>query len=198
MATIRGDITVKPHVQAWSDFLESQLGTLSFGTYPGHSPPEGPTQAEDIFTPDNPSGWALQDRICALARVHAKRFGIRYVIRREQIWNIERDDEGWRWQSHKGNRRLDHYDHVHITFYATAPGPFGAQPPATDNPHMREEAMFLFSTSKNIQGGSFWFVTSGIAHRMHTPSDVEQLVKKGIPNLGEMSESFLNVFEKRG
>ena len=120
MAIIRGGFTVKPHVQALADALEDGLGVESFGTYAGHSPPEGPTQAVDIFTPDNDAGYALQDRICSYLQANVKRFGVRYIIRRHHIWNIERSTEGWRDQGITGDRTTDHYDHVHVTCYATA------------------------------------------------------------------------------
>ena len=128
MALIRGGITVKKHVQAFADACQVATGADSYGTYNGHSPPEGPTQAIDIFNPDSPSGYVLQDRICAFAQNNAKRFGVRYTIRREHIWNIERAAEGWRRQTHYGHRTLDHYDHVHITFYASAAAVPESQP----------------------------------------------------------------------
>jgi hypothetical protein len=124
MAIVRGGITVRPNVQAVADNLEREGLASSFGTYPGHSDPEGPTQAIDIFTPDTPEGWAQQDRICEYLIRNQKRFGVRYVIRREHIWNIERAAEGWRKQRHYGNRRLDHYDHVHLTCYKEGAGPY--------------------------------------------------------------------------
>lgn len=121
MATVRGGITVKPHVQRFVDDLDKYLGGgLSFGTYPGHSPPEGPTQAVDVFNTDNDTGYRQQDKVAEFARKNQKKYGVRYVIRRHQIWNIERDSEGWRYQSVTGNRTADHYDHTHVTFYATA------------------------------------------------------------------------------
>jgi hypothetical protein len=142
MAIVRGGYTVKPNVQAVANAIEARGWASSFGTYPGHSDPEGPTQAVDIFTPDNPHGWALQDSICEFLIANARRLGIRYIIRREHIWNIERAAEGWRRQRHYGNRRLDHYDHVHATCYATWEGPLeeGELPPDPTTPC--EERLF--------------------------------------------------------
>lgn len=120
LAIIRGGITVKPHVQKLADDLDIAMGGgLSFGTYAGHSPPEGPTQAIDVFTPDNANGYILQDRICAWLIQHQAKYGVRYCIRRHMIWNIERANEGWRDQGVTGNRTADHYDHVHVTCYAS-------------------------------------------------------------------------------
>lgn len=124
MAIVRGGITVRNNVQGVANAVEREGLASSFGTYPGHSYPEGPTQAVDIFTPDNPNGWALQDRICDFLIANQARFGIRYVIRRHQIWNIERADEGWRNQRVTGNRTTDHMDHVHVTCYPEGDGPY--------------------------------------------------------------------------
>lgn len=120
MALVRGGITVKPHVQRFVDDAEEYLGVkLSVGTYPGHSPPEGPTQAVDIFNTVNPAGWALQDKLCRFFIENVEKYGGRYCIRRAQIWNVERKNEGWRNQSRTGNVTVDHDDHGHFTFYAT-------------------------------------------------------------------------------
>lgn len=195
MALVRGGITVKPHVQAFADFLESELGPLSFGTYPGHSDPEGPTQAIDVFNPDTSAGHRLQDRICDLVKANARRFGIRYCIRREYIWNIERDAEGWRKQSHKGNRRLDHYDHVHITFYATAPGPFGPtvpiiKPPIEGNDNemvtifyqYKKEDWFMDRASKTYGRLPFGSLIEGMAAHgdAHKYGPQDEVFHKGV------------------
>lgn len=124
MAIVRGGITVRANVQGVADAIEGEGLASSFGTYPGHSPPEGPTQAVDIFTPDNDAGYALQDRICDYLIANQARFGIRYLIRRHHIWNIERANEGWREMGVTGNRTADHYDHVHVTAYAEGAGPY--------------------------------------------------------------------------
>lgn len=199
-AVIRGGITVKPHVQKGCDLLEHHLGqVLSFGTYKGHSPPEGATQAVDIFNPDTAAGHALQDRICDFLIKNAKALGVRYIIRREYIWNIERAAEGWRWQGSNNNRRLDHYDHVHVTFYATASGLYVPYyPPARPSTYKESDTMFTYSTDRSVDGGSIWLVINGKAFRMHRVEDVQRIIDKGVVNFGEMSESFHNLFEHIG
>lgn len=131
MAIVRGGITVRPNIQGVADAIEREGWAFSFGTYVGHSPPEGPTQAVDCFTPDNDSGYALQDRICEYLMANQARFGVRYLIRRHHIWNIERADEGWREMGVTGNRTADHMDHVHVTCYPEGTGPYedGGDPP---------------------------------------------------------------------
>ena len=157
MALIRGGIVVKPHVQKWVDALDEYMGGgLSFGTYPGHSPPEGPTQAVDTFTEDSLSGYAVQDKICAFAMddgyANVKLYGIRYIIRRHCIWNIERAGEGWRDQGVTGNRTADHMDHVHMTFYADAPINHETKP----EPEPESEVnMWIFDGPKGV--GGIWY-----------------------------------------
>ena len=121
MVLVRGGIKVKPHVQKAADEVVAEFGPgLSPGTYNGHSPPEGPTQALDLFNQENYLGWDLQGRIADYLIKHAKRLGVRYVIKwnpngNDWIWNIERADEGWRAMATR-----DHRNHVHVTFYAMA------------------------------------------------------------------------------
>lgn len=191
VALVRGGITVKPHVQAFADACQAATGATSYGTYHGHSPPEGPTQALDIFNPDNAAGYALQDRIVEFARANHQRFGVRYIIRRCQIWNIERAGEGWRNQAATGNRTADHYDHVHITFYATAaavpdqptkpiPKP---QPPEEDDDTMRligvtnNRGIFLVGTQPGTTKAAKGRIP---AVHIKTPEEVQQLHDAGV------------------
>lgn len=159
MALVRGGITVKSHVQRFADDLEEYIGfALSIGTYPGHSPPEGPTQALDIFNEVSQYGYALQDKICDFAMKNARKYGVRYCIRRSQIWNIERADEGWRWQTVYGNVTQDHKDHSHHTFYSS--GQVGTQPTPKPLPIPDKEKLatmtFLFGVLSGEQKGQVW------------------------------------------
>ena len=121
MAVVRGGITVKPHVQRCADALVEEFGSgLAPGTYHGHSPPEGPTQALDLFNPETQAGWDLQRRVADWLIKNQKKYGVRYVIKwnpngADWIWNIERAGEGWRAMATR-----DHRNHVHVTFYAKA------------------------------------------------------------------------------
>lgn len=173
-------IFVKPHVQYLANAIEAEFGVTNFGTYLGHSPPEGPTQAMDIFTPDNSEGYALQDRISEFIRNNVKRFGSRYHIRRHQIWNIERADEGYRDQGVTGNRTTDHYDHVHSTQYAYAPGPFGVDGnvPAPQQLLTIQGVDLLIVNVKNT--GIFLLRGDAVSH-LQTPDHVMEWVKVGVP-----------------
>lgn len=194
MAVVRGDIAVKPHVQACVNAMERALGITNFGTYPGHSPPEGPAQAVDIFTPDSAAGWALQDRICAWVIANAEKYGIRYVIRREHIWNIERAAEGWRRQTRYNNRTADHYDHVHITFYAKVDVIIDI-PTDPDTPPVivTPEGVFEMETITYMWAGEDWIFCrlSKVHGRLPFP-DVLEAMKSGesIKNYGPQSSNF--------
>jgi hypothetical protein len=146
MAIVRGGITVHRNIQAIADAIEREGLGSSFGTYVGHSPPEGPAAAVDCFTPDNDFGYALQDQICEFLIRNQARFGVRYLIRRHHIWNIERANEGWRDQGVTGNRTADHMDHVHVTGYPEGAGPYdgGGVDPA---PTPCEEKVFQLGDS---------------------------------------------------
>ena len=47
--------------------------------------------------------------------------GIEYVIWNQQIWNIQRDAEGWRYMADRGGDSANHKNHVHITVYWAIP-----------------------------------------------------------------------------
>ena len=207
MATVRGGITVKPHVQRFADACQAATGADSYGTYNGHSPPEGPTQALDIFNPDNAGGYALQDRIVNFAMANQKRFGIRYIIRRRQIWNVERDGEGWRNQGVTGNRTADHYDHVHITFYAKAavePTPPPHPVPQPEEPEVAKVAYPLQVDAGErrklpilaIGGGFGWtkasvtFASTGVEVRRAVVGPNERPIEHLSPDPGASSRRF--------
>lgn len=108
------------------------------------------------------------------------------------------DPDGTFW-SYEGNQndqlRLVHRDPSVVASYMLPP--YTPEVPAP-TPRKEDPEMFLFSTAAHVDGGSYWFVVAGVAHRMHRPSDVEALLARGVPDFGERSESFLGVFERRG
>lgn len=177
---------MKPHVQRFADDLERHMGgAMNFGTYAGHSPPEGPTQALDIFNPNSPSGHRLQNQICSFIMVNAKRYGCRYCIRRAQIWNIERAGEGWRNQRRTGDQTVDHMDHVHVTFYAVAAG--GGESPSKP---IEEEDDMQSNWFRYVYGGQDW-VVDRLAKKVGATTHGDQLKaldKLGCVAIGPVSE----------
>ena len=79
---------------------------ITFGNQIGSRPT--PAQLED--------GWEVTNWV----KDHADTLGVQYLIWQGTIWNIDRDDEGWR--DYNGGGMHDpsditggHYDHLHIT-----------------------------------------------------------------------------------
>lgn len=65
----------------------------------------------------SPSEANLGYSIANWATANAAELGIRYVIYRQHIWNVERNEEGWRQMGDRGGITANHYDHVHISVY---------------------------------------------------------------------------------
>lgn len=121
MATIRTppnqSITVKPHLQLVANAIEKEFGVVSFGTYNGHSWPEGPTQAIDIFVPlRSQLGYDVADWLVK----HYKLYGVRYIMWDHRKYNEEFADF-WRPVEDRGSPTDNHEDHIHLTCYEDAP-----------------------------------------------------------------------------
>lgn len=59
------------------------------------------------------------------------RYAIRYLIYRQRIYNLE-IGAYWRNMADRGSLRANHFDHVHISFYAATPD----LPPIEEDPFM--------------------------------------------------------------
>lgn len=99
------------------------------GTYPGHDPDM--TRAVDVMIPqwNLQTGQALGDEIATWIKDHQREFGVQYIIWSGRIWNIERDDEGWRTYFNATNPdpSKSHRNHVHISVYGhRGTGPAGS------------------------------------------------------------------------
>lgn len=68
------------------------------------------------------SSSSLGDAIAAWVREHYKELGVSEVIWSQQIWTVQRADDGWRWMEDRGSTTANHYDHVHVTVYGNAGG----------------------------------------------------------------------------
>jgi uncharacterized protein YgiM (DUF1202 family) len=82
--------------------------------------PDHPSgRALDLMIPayTSQSGKALGQEVAKWARANAKTLGIQYVIWNQQIWNVQRDKEGWRFMADRGGDSANHKNHVHITVY---------------------------------------------------------------------------------
>ncbi|MDN5764122.1 MAG: M23 family metallopeptidase, partial [Microlunatus sp.] len=107
----------------------TDIGGVRADAIPDH--PSG--RALDLMVPDyqTAAGKAFGWKVARWLRAHQKQLGIEYVIWDNRIWNIKRDDEGWRVfrASGQGSPSELHTNHVHVTVFGKAAKPDG---PATD------------------------------------------------------------------
>ncbi len=108
---------VLPHVQRFADAVMIATGVRSIGTYPGHSP--SIDRALDLFHAI--SDTALADAISDFGIRHQAKYGVRYIIDRQEIWH--RLDPVWRHMEDRGDNTQNHRDHNHISFELVAAEP---------------------------------------------------------------------------
>ena len=88
-------------------------------TYAGHEPTEA--QAVDIMIPDwqTPAGQKLGHDLSRWIQAHQPELGVQYVIWWGQIWNVERNSEGWRtyFDADSSDPNRAHHNHVHVSVY---------------------------------------------------------------------------------
>jgi hypothetical protein len=87
--------------------------TTYYGLRPGDDGYHGTGQALDIMTSDSATG----DAIAAFVQDNYSALGVSEIIWSQQIWTVERMDEGWRWMEDQGSDTANHYDHVHVSVY---------------------------------------------------------------------------------
>lgn len=94
----------------------------------GDSDPYGHTAglALDFMIDDIPDGTATGQRLAAYAKDHAAELGVQYVVWHQRIWNIARNDEGWRAMPDRGNPTDNHMDHVHLSLTGDGANPVTA------------------------------------------------------------------------
>ncbi len=71
--------------------------------------------ALDFMTNDIPDSKNTGDRIAKYLQDHAAELGVKYVIWQQQIWSVDRADEGWRPMADRGSPTQNHMDHVHLS-----------------------------------------------------------------------------------
>jgi hypothetical protein len=172
-------------VQAFVDAVSGATDADSFGTYPGHDPTED--QAVDCFVPvfTVPLGTAIAD----FAIANMERYGIWYLIFRQRIYNPEIGSY-WRDMEDRGSPTQNHFDHVHLSFYATAPAdPTPPTPAPTPTPTPVPTAprkapdMFLFN-----HGGGVWLHCGDSTLTLLSTPQVESMLTAGVPSLGDVTD----------
>jgi hypothetical protein len=199
MATVRGGIAVREHVQSFADACQAATGASNFGTYNGHSP--SADRALDIFVPVNSA--ALGNAISDFAIKNLEGYGVDYIIYRQRIYNPEVAPY-WRGMPDRGDLTQNHFDHVHISFEPTAPkaGPVPAPTPTPDpEPIQEDDGMKLIAVS---EGRGIFISSEAIgddgkiaARHVGTPQEVTALVESGaIVNYDKRPELPVAVFDQ--
>lgn len=109
---------VRAQTAAVANTLGPTFGIKTVGGYRDGDPdPVGHTAglALDFMINDISRGRATGTRLARYARAHHGELGVQYIVWRQRIWNIARDDEGWRVMPDRGNPTDNHMDHVHIS-----------------------------------------------------------------------------------
>ncbi len=109
---------VRPQTAVVANTLGRMFDITTVGGYRGgDTDPYGHTAglALDFMTDDIPAGKATGDALAAYAKAHHAELGVQYIVWRQHIWNIARDDEGWRAMPDRGNPTDNHMDHVHLS-----------------------------------------------------------------------------------
>jgi hypothetical protein len=75
--------------------------------------------ALDLMIPsyNTTTGKALGQNVANWAVANHQKLGIHYVIWNQQIWNVDRERDGWRAMSDRGSDSANHTDHVHISVF---------------------------------------------------------------------------------
>lgn len=91
------------------------------GVRPDPLPDHPSGRALDLMVPNykSASGKALGTRLSRYLQTNNKSLGVNYVIYDQHIWNVTRDDEGWRYMAPRGSDSANHKDHVHVTVFAS-------------------------------------------------------------------------------
>lgn len=111
---------VKDHVKAAGQLLGQKFELKTIGGYRASNSrdPNGHPSglALDFMTNDLDDGKAVGDKLAKYGKKNAKKLNIKYIIWYQQIWNVDRPDEGWRDMEDRGGPTQNHEDHVHISF----------------------------------------------------------------------------------
>ncbi len=108
---------LQPRAQAVVADVRTRFTLIStiYGVRPDSIPDHPSGLAVDLMIPNYASNAAYGKQIAEYYRANAAKFGIQYIIFRQQIWNVARDSEGWRYMADRGSDTANHMDHVHIT-----------------------------------------------------------------------------------
>lgn len=99
------------------------------GVRPDPLPDHPSGRAVDLMIPNykTAAGKAFGWTVARWLQANHKQLGVSYVIFDNKIWNIARNDEGWRTYraDGQGDDSSLHYNHVHVTVFGNAAQPDG-------------------------------------------------------------------------
>ncbi|QDP98588.1 M23 family metallopeptidase [Microlunatus elymi] len=78
----------------------------------------------------SPKAVAYGNRVAEWVKAHHAELGVQYIIYHQRIWNVQRNNEGWRRMPDRGSPTANHMDHVHVTTYGDAARPTALTPDA--------------------------------------------------------------------
>jgi hypothetical protein len=184
-------MTIGPSGKAWKDHVRTSVEDIdkacpggSAGTYNGHDP--SISLAADFMC-----NKAVGDKIAAYAKANALRLGIWYIIWYGRIWSRTRPEKGWQRYFDAGNPNPSraHTNHVHLSFYTSAPKPpktvtmwatgevKGYEPsPSSKVKHVRQFGFKLVGTLGNRSDGQYlvtasktWYPLDGLSEKDPNP-----------------------------
>lgn len=98
----------------WDNYPE--IKTM-YGWRKDRTPDHPAGRAVDVMIPNYRSDNAIGYKIAEFFKDNAQEFGVNYIIWNQRIWSVQRNSEGWRPMSGRGNDSANHKDHVHINTY---------------------------------------------------------------------------------
>lgn len=108
----------KTHVRRIGNFIASMFGVDT--AYGLGGPPEHSTGRAIDYMVGTGSGQRRGDGIAAYYLKHQKALGLRWLIWRQQIYNVAK--KNWRMMEDRGNPTQNHFDHPHVFHNVRAPG----------------------------------------------------------------------------
>ena len=90
--------------------VRAAFGITSIGGYRAGGGDHGAGKAVDVMVYSNSP---LGDAVAAYAIAHGRELGIKYLIWKQRIYDLDRP--GWRAMADRGSITANHYDHVHIS-----------------------------------------------------------------------------------
>lgn len=103
---------VRPHVRACAEEVGKKF---RISVIHGVGMRDGKSDHPKGLALDFMCGKATGDAVASFLQANANRYGIKYIIWWQRIWEFGKD--GWRPMKDRGGDTLNHKDHVHVSFF---------------------------------------------------------------------------------